>query len=79
MLRERTAVAVSITGSPLHDIERRTTTSMAAILPDFSERESVESAQSLLAAILESGNDAIIGTNWKNAFITIVAALRSGV
>ena len=78
MLRERTAVAVSITGSPLHDTERRTT-SMAAILPDFSERESVESAQSLLAAILESGNDAIIGTNWKNAFITIVAALRSGV
>ena len=36
---------------------------MAAILPDFSERESVESTKSLLAAILESSDDAIIGTD----------------
>ena len=36
---------------------------MAAILPDFRERESVKSTKSLLAAILESSDDAIIGTN----------------
>jgi PAS domain S-box-containing protein len=47
---------------------------MAAILPDFSERESVKSTQSLLAAILESSDDAIIGMkvdgeilNWNKA------------
>ena len=75
MLKERTAAAVSITGSPLHHTERRTT-SIAAILPDFSERESVESTQSLLAASLENSDDAIVGTNWENAFVTIVAELK---
>src|ERR1017187_8226565 len=52
-------MSVSITAGPLQDTERRIM-STATIIPDLSARRSVESTQSLLAAIVESSDDAII-------------------
>jgi two-component system sensor histidine kinase/response regulator len=59
VLREGTEMSVSITAGPLQDTERRIM-STATIIPDLSARRSVESTQSLLAAIVESSDDAII-------------------
>ena len=60
--RDGTLVAISLTACPLRNGEGRIT-SGAAIVRDISARKSAESTQSLLAAIVESSDDAIISTN----------------
>ena len=60
--KDGTSVAISITTCPLWGAEGRIT-SIAATIRDISARKSVESTQSLLAAIVESSDDAVIGMN----------------
>src|ERR1035438_7035722 len=58
VLSEGTVASV-FTAGPQQDTEARTM-STSTIIPDFSARKSVESTQSLLSAIVESSDDAII-------------------
>ncbi len=67
--KDGTSMAVSVTACPLRDAQGRVT-SGAAIVRDISARKSVESTQALLAAIVESSDDAIVGMNLRGEILS---------